>query len=99
MASAKTEFPELMEHLALAGVEQGDVEDARIQFLRAKSAYPDPRDKLRMELHIGAMEWGHNDRLAALRTFRTAAEEFADLTEARAAKEWMERVSKPTGTR
>jgi len=99
MASAKTEFPELMEHLALAAVETGDVEDARIQFLRAKSAYPDPRDKLRMELHIGGMEWGHNERLAALQTFRTAAEEFADLTEARAAKEFMERVSKPTATR
>ncbi len=95
MASAKKEFPELMEHLALAAIEQGDVEDARVQFLRAKTAYQDPRDKLRMVLHIGSMEWGANERLAALQTFRGAADEFADLSEAKAARELVERVSKP----
>lgn len=95
MASAKTEFPEIVEHLALAAVESGQFDDARIQFLRAKNSYPDPRDRLRMDLHIGAMQWSQNDRLSALQTFRQAAEDFASLSEARAAQELMERVAKP----
>ncbi len=98
MASAKTESPELMEHLALAALERGDLDDARIQFLRGKNAYQDPRDKLRMELHIGCMEWTAQERLGALQTFRNAAAEFADLSEAKAARELMERVGKPEGT-
>jgi len=95
MASAKTEFPEIVEHLALAAIETGDFDDAQIQFLRAKAAYPEPKDKLRMDLHIGSMQWGQNDRLSALQTFRQAADDFVDLTESRAAKELMERISKP----
>jgi uncharacterized protein (TIGR03790 family) len=95
MASAKMELPEILEHLALAEVESGEIDDALIQFRRAKNAYLDPRDKLRMELHIGSTQWAQNDRLSALQTFRAAADEFADLTESRAAREFMERVSKP----
>lgn len=95
MASAKTETPELLEHLALAALARGDREDARIQFLRGRNAYPDPRDKLRMDLHIGCMEWSAKERLAALQTFRNAATEFADLSESKAARELMEKVAKP----
>jgi hypothetical protein len=51
-----------------------------------------------MELHIGCMEWTAQERLGALQTFRNAAAEFADLSEAKAARELMERVSKPEGT-
>jgi len=94
LALAKTNSPELMEHLALVMAEENNHDDARIQFLRARSAYADPRDKLRQDLHLGCLEWKRGDRLAALKTFRSAAEEFADLSEARAAREWMDLVSR-----
>ncbi len=90
LASAKSPSPILLEHQALAALEQEDYEEAYTQFLRAQIAYGERVDKLRMDLHLGDLERRRGDRLDTFRAYRKAAQDYADLPEGEAAAKMLE---------
>ncbi len=49
-------------------------------------------DQLRIQLHLAEMHRRLNDRLDAFKTLRNAARDFEDLSESKAAQEWMQTV-------
>jgi len=86
LASAKLPRAEFMEHQALAAVEKQDYTEAQIQFRRARLAYKNPADQLRMELGVAEMDRRRGDRLAAFKALREAVKEFAAIPEVEAAE-------------
>lgn len=81
LASARWSRGEFLEHLALGLEDLGDYFETEIQFMRAKTAYESPVDKLRMDLHLAELKLKQGDKLAALRLLRGAVEEYAGLPE------------------
>jgi len=95
LASARLPRGEILEHIALGFEEQGDEFESRIQYMRAKSAFEKPADKLRMDLHLAELELLKGNRLAAFKVLRDAEAEYSGIPEVGAVQAMRAIVQQP----
>jgi uncharacterized protein (TIGR03790 family) len=85
----------LLEALALMKKESGDPEGAATDFRKAKLYFEDKPDRLRMDLHIAAIERTANRKTEAIQILRGARTVFAGITESAAAAAWLTILDPP----
>ena len=75
--------------------EAGDAEGATTDFRRAKLHFEDKSDRLRMDLHVAAIERAANRKKEAIEILRGARTVFAGIPEAAAATAWLTILDPP----
>ncbi len=85
----------LVEALGLMRREAGDHAGAAGDFRKAKLYYEDKPDRLRMDLHVAAIERAANHKNEAMRILRGARTLYGSLPEAAAAVAWLNILDPP----
>lgn len=85
----------LVEALGLMKREAGDAAGATADFRRAKLYFEDKADRLRMDLHVAAIERAASRKKEAIEILRGARTVFAGIPEAAAATAWLTILDPP----
>jgi uncharacterized protein (TIGR03790 family) len=85
----------LLEAIGLMQREQGNIAAAAGEFRKAKAYYSEKPDRLRMDLHIAAIDRGAQRKDAALQVLRGARALYSGIPEAASVKAWLDIMDPP----
>ncbi|WP_411826102.1 TIGR03790 family protein [Luteolibacter sp. AS25] len=94
-AAEKLSSGNLAEGLALEYLEAKDVPTAAGWFVKAKSFYKAPEDKIRQDIQLIAIERMRKNNAAAISALRSAQQEYTRLPEADALAGWLDILDPP----